>query len=176
MALYGTSREASFVRRINRELIHRIIDIQVLVYKRNLDDTQVNIYEETDFNVYDIPKLIHCLVNLDPQQWNMEEFGSDVIQNVSFAFLKDDLIDSDAHVEVGDIIEYKSRFFEIDNIEDNQTFVGKDPANWFGGSSHGYDISIVCQGHLVRQSKLNIVQNRFGTSANISNSKLPKNI
>jgi hypothetical protein len=176
MALYGSAGDASFIRHINRELLHRIIDIRVLVYTRNLNSTQVNIYEETDFTVYDSPKLIHCLVDLGNQQSNTDDFGIDMSQEVSFAFLKDDLIDDDVVVHIGDIIEYKSRFFEIDNIEDNQTFMGRDPDNWSGGDTHGYDISIICQGHLTRQSKLNIIPTRFGNSVNIQNSKLPKNV
>ena len=46
MALYGSDRDASLFRLINREVIHNIIDTEVLIYKIDLASTRTNIYDE----------------------------------------------------------------------------------------------------------------------------------
>ena len=176
MALFGGQRDISLFRSVNKELIHRIIDTEVLVYKLNLVATNTNLYDETDNKVYDAPTLIPCLANVDDQQWSSEDYGSDNTQNATFAFLRDDLVELNIPIEIGDTLEYRSRFFEIDGIVENQNFAGKNPDNWFGGDSHGYNVSIICQAHMTRQSKLNIVKTRFGNSETIKNKTLPKNL
>ena len=176
MALYGGQRDVSLFRSLNKELLHRVIDTEVLVYKLNLNAATTNLYEESDNKVYNEAKLVHCLVTVDDQAWSSEEYGSDVSQTSTFAFLRDDLVDKSLPVEIGDVIEYHSRFFEIDGIVENQVVAGKDPSDWFGGDTHGYSVSIICQTHMTRQSKVNIVKTRFGNSSTIKNSTLPSNL
>ena len=176
MALFGSARDASLFRSVNKELLHRLIDTEVLFYRLDLTATTTNIYDETDSKVYSEAILIHSLVTLEDEQWNTEDYGADLTQNATFAFLRDDLVDFDAHINVGDIIEYRSRFFEIDSVVDNQAVVGKDPDSWFGGSEHGYNVSVICQAHMTRQSKVNVVQTRFGNSVSIKDTQLPPNL
>lgn len=176
MALFGGQRDISLFRGINKELIHRWIDTEVLIYKLDLVSTTTNLYDETDNKVYSEAKLIYCLANVEDQQWNSEDYGSDVTQNSTFAFLRDDLVANNVPVEIGDVIEYRSRFFEIDSIVENQNFVGKNPDNWFGGDSHGYNVSIICNAHMTRQSKVNVVKTRFGNSVSTKDITLPNNL
>jgi hypothetical protein len=176
MALFGGQRDVSLFRSLNKELLHRFIDTEVLVYKLNLNATTTNLYEETDNKIYDSAVLVHTLATVDEQVWTSEDYGTDLTQNAVFAFLKDDLVDKNLPIEIGDILEYRSRFFEIDGVEENQSVVGKFPENWFGGDTHGYSVSIICQTHMTRQSKVNIVKTRFGNSSTIKNSTLPSNL
>lgn len=176
MALFGGQRDVSLFRSLNRELLHRIIDTEVLIYTLNLNATQTNIYEESGGKVYNPPTLLYCLVALENEQWNADDYGSDVTQRVTFAFLRDDLVDNNLPIQVGDVIEYTSKFFEIDSTYDNQYVVGKDPDNAFAGTTHGYNISIVCEAHLTRLSKLNIAKSRFGNSISIKDNTLPNNL
>jgi hypothetical protein len=176
MALFGSARDASLFRSVNKEILHRVIDTEILYYRLDLAATTTNIYDETDAKVYSQAILLHSLITLDNEQWSTEDFGADVTQNGTFAFLRDDLVDFDAHINVGDIIEYRSRFFEIDSVVDNQPVGGKDPDSWFGGDSHGYNVSVICQAHMTRQTKVNIVQTRFGNSVSIKDTQLPPNL
>lgn len=175
-AMFGSKRDVSLFRHLNKELLHKIIDTEVLVYKLNLNSTQTNIYEETDNKVYDEPVLVYSLVSMEDQQWSSEDYGSDVTQAVTFAFLRDDLVDVNIIPQIGDVLEYKSRFFEIDAIVENQAFVGKDPDSAFAGADFGYNVSIVCQTHQTRQSKVNVVKTRFGNSISTKDVTLPKNL
>lgn len=176
MALFGGQRDMSLFRGLNKELIHRLIDTEVLVYKLDLVSTTTNLYDETDSKVYSEAKLLYCLVNVEDQQWTSEDYGSDVTQNSTFAFLRDDLVESSMPIEIGDVIEYRSRFFEIDSIVENQNVVGKNPDNWFGGETHGYNVSVICAAHMTRQSKVNIVKTRFGNSVSTKDNILPSNL
>jgi len=161
MALFGKERDISLFRNINIELLHKIIDTELLLYKINLQNTQVNIYEETTSYIYNSPILIHALISIDEQQWENQDYNADITQSANISFLRDDLIEKDLIVEVGDIIEYMDRFFEIDGIIENQFFTGKNPDNYIGGEEYGYNISINCSVHQTNQSKLNIIETRF---------------
>lgn len=176
MALFGGQRDVSLIRSINKELLHRIIDTEVLIYTLNLNATQTNIYEETNNKIYNPPVLVYCLVTLDNEEWSADDYGMEQSQTGTFSFLRDDLVDNNVPIQVGDIIEYKFRMFEIDSVYDNQYVVGKDPETSFNNTQHGYSVSISCTGHTTRQSKLNIVKTRFGNSVSIKDNTLPNNL
>ena len=176
MAIFGSARDMSLFRSVNKEMLHKYIDTEVLFYKLSLGDTATNIYDETSKKVYSTPLLIFSIVTLEEQAWSSDDYGMDLMQNASFGFLRDDLVDNNLVPQIGDVLEYKSGFYEIDTFKENQFVAGKDPDNWFGGSSHGYNVSIICDAHLTRQSKLNIVETRFGNSVTTKNSTLPNNV
>ena len=46
MALFGSARDASLIRSINRELINEFIDTEIAFYKLNLEAVQPNIYDD----------------------------------------------------------------------------------------------------------------------------------
>lgn len=179
MAQFGSERDMGLFKSINKELIHKYIDTTVLIYKLNLDSTTTNIYDEADKKNYYAPVLVPSIITIDDQVWSSEDYGSDVTQPGTFAFLRDDLVEINLLPEIGDILEYRSRFFEIDAYVDNQNIAGKDPDNWFGDASvngsYGFNLSITFNAHMTRQSKLNIVKNRFGNSISTKNTKLPNN-
>ena len=58
MALFGSARDASLVRTVNRELINNFIDTEVAFYKLSLEDTRANMYDEADNKVYFSPMRI----------------------------------------------------------------------------------------------------------------------
>ena len=176
MAIFGSARDMSLFRSVNKEMLHKYIDTEVLFYKLSLGDTATNIYDETSKKVYSTPVLIFSIITLEEQAWSSDDYGMDLMQNATFGFLRDDLVDNNLVPQIGDVLEYKSGFYEIDTFKENQFVAGKDPDNWFGGSSHGYNVSIICDAHLTRQSKLNIVETRFGNSVTTKNSTLPNNV
>ena len=176
MAIFASARDMSLFRSVNKEMLHKYIDTEVLFYKLSLGDTATNIYDETSKKVYSTPVLIFSIVTLEEQAWSSDDYGMDLMQNATFGFLRDDLVDNNLVPQIGDVLEYKSGFYEIDTFKENQFVAGKDPDNWFGGSSHGYNVSIICDAHLTRQSKLNIVETRFGNSVTTKNSTLPNNV
>ena len=92
MALFGKSRDISLFHSLNNELLKDIIQTEIAYYKFALEQTNVNVYGEAPGKNYYEPMKIACLINRDDQAWSSDNFGSDVNQNISFSFLKNELI------------------------------------------------------------------------------------
>jgi len=183
MALYGEARDISFFRHINRELMANIISQQCVYYKFDLGETKVNIYgEESGGKYYHPPVLLNCLIERDSQQYPESDLGINFNWNITFKFLRDDLLDRNINFnkdwqfastyganlvpEVGDIILYNQGYYEVDSTNANQYFVGKNPAYDYKDSTgtnilnetdladFGSSISIICNTHYVPADKL----------------------
>jgi len=183
MALYGEARDISFFRHINRELMANIISQQCVYYKFDLGETKVNIYgEASGGKYYHPPVLLNCLIERDSQQYPESDLGINFNWNITFKFLRDDLLDRNINFnkdwqfastyganlvpEVGDIILYNQGYYEVDSTNANQYFVGKNPAYDYKDSTgtnilnetdladFGSSISIICNTHYVPADKL----------------------
>lgn len=168
MALFGSSRDISMFRKVNRELLGDIITQQIAYYKYNLNQTRVNMYGENVEGKYYIgPVLLNCLIERNDQAFPTSDLGPDLIWGIKTAFLRDDLVEANVVPQVGDIIMYQEGYFEVDNIISNQQFVGKDPDYPYsvnplnpGLGNFGYNVSIVCEAHYVPQDKVSITKAR----------------
>lgn len=165
MALFGSSRDLSMFAKVNNELLDNIIQQEVDFYQINLDNTKTNIYGEAPENkVYNSPIRLTCLIERGDQTFNVDDqFGSDATQTYTFKFLHRRLVELNLWPEVGDLIENRGNFYEIDNINENQFVAGKDadfPKNV--GSEYGESWSIICAAHYTRVSKLQIIESRGG--------------
>ena len=169
MALFGSSRDVSFIRKMNRELIGNIISQECAFYKYKLKDTITNIYgEASKGRIYNNPVLLNALITIGDNTSPTSDLGVNFDWPMSFAFLRDDLVDADVHPEVGDIILYQESYWEVDNAGSTQFFAGKDPnfPNSInplnpGLDQFGYNVSIVCECHYVPSDKLNLIKSRL---------------
>jgi hypothetical protein len=199
MALYGEARDISMFRYVNRELMHNIISQECVLYKFNLDETKVNVYGEASSNkYYNRPVILYCLIETPDQNFPVSDLGVDFGWKPTFRFLKDDLLKptypnngvsqndnpygANIVPQVGDIIMYQKGYFEIDNVDMTQFFVGKDPDYPFDDSlgqnvpaapqninplpetdlnRFGYNVSVICQTHYVPADKVQITLERF---------------
>ena len=169
MALFGSARDISMFRYVNRELLGDIITQQIAYYKYNLNQTRVNMYGENVEGKYYIgPVLLNCLIERNDQAFPTSDLGPDLVWGIKTAFLRDDLVAANVVPQVGDIIMYQEGYFEVDNIISNQQFVGKDPDYPYsinplnpGLENFGYNVSIVCEAHYVPQDKVNITKARM---------------
>ena len=169
MALFGSSRDISMFRKVNRELLGDIITQQLAVYKYVLDKTKVNMYgEASGGKFFDGPILLNALINIENKTDGTSEFGVDFGWSIKVAFLKDDLIDANLVVEIGDVLLYQESYFEVDVATDTQYFVGKDPQYPYntnplnpGLDQFGYNVSLVCEAHYVPADRVNIIKQRL---------------
>ena len=117
MALFGSIRDASLFRHLNRELLGDIITQQCAVYKLKIAETRVNIYGEVaGARYYHEPVLLNCLIDRGEMEQPTSDFGVDYSREVEFKFIRDDLVDSTVVPEVGDIILYYQDYFEVDTV------------------------------------------------------------
>lgn len=157
MALYGGQRDIALFRNMNRELLRNIITQEVAYYKIGLQETVTNIYGESSKKVFNDPVLLTCLITRGDQNYSDDDFGPDVKRDVSFAFLRDDLVDLNLIPEDGDIVSWQESFYEIHQIRENQLILGKsEQYNMTNLSNFGSSLSIICDAHLTRAEKVGI--------------------
>ena len=169
MAIFGSIRDASLIRHLNRELLHDVITQQCAVYKLKLAETRVNIYgEAAGARYYHDPILLNCLIDRGEMSQPTDDFGVDYSREVEFKFFRDDLVDSTLVPEVGDIILYYQDYFEIDTVIENQLFAGKDPRFPYnqnplnpGLEGFGMDVSIICKTHYTSADRVQISKERI---------------
>ena len=169
MALFGSSRDISFIRGMNREVMGNVISQQCSFYKYILQKTTVNLYgEASGGRFFDGPVLLNALITVGDNTSPTSDLGVNFDWPVSFAFLRDDLVDANVHPEVGDVILYQESYWEIDNTNITQFFAGKDPEYPYnvnplnpGLDQFGYNVSVTCECHYVTADRLNIIKARL---------------
>lgn len=164
MAIFGSSRDVSTFKGIARELLENVISQQVGYYKYMLGDTAKNVYGEATARYYVGPVLINCLI--ERGEFNAarkESLGPDVNRDATFRFLKDHLVDANIVPEIGDVIMYNELYYEVDNVNQNQLVLGKDPDYAYsdGLNAFGSSFSIILTTHYTSGDKLGINQQRL---------------
>ena len=144
---YFSRRDVRFMNSLNGELMLDIIEQMIVVYKINSDQTKSTIYGEAMNKVYYSGVETSCLVESDPQSTSYEGFGPDVKKGTIFRFHQKLCETKDIYPEIGDIVMWENTFFEISNIVENQFLGGQPEKNY----------SLLCNAHMTRKSKLNIV-------------------
>ena len=167
MALFGGMRDAKFLASINAELLNAIIDTEIEFFKLIVEQSNSNIYGESDSKSYYDSILIPCLITKETKNAVMDDYGHTYTRTAQFAITRDILERASFYPEVGDIIFWDNEYYEIDNVESNQYFVGKNPDTWPNGNTYGYSVSVLCDAHTTRQTPQNIKDIRRGGS-NIS--------
>lgn len=166
MALFGGQRDAKFLAAINSELINAIIDTEIEFYKLVVESSNSNMYGESESKSYYDSILIPCLIAKDDKNSSMDDYGHTYTRSSKFAISRDILVKSDFYPEVGDIVFWDNEYFEVDNVDANQYFTGKNPETWPNGEDHGYSVSIVVDAHATRQTPQGIRDIRFGGNNN----------
>jgi hypothetical protein len=173
MALFGGSRDISLFRTLNRELMGNIISQEVVFYKCDITETKVNMYgEASGGRVFNPPVLLNALIERNDQTSPIQDDEVGFSWPITFKFLRDDLVDANVVPDVGDFIMYQEGYWEIDNTNSNQYFVGKHPDYPYyddngnnplnpGLEEFGYSVSIICAAHYVPADRLNIIRQRL---------------
>lgn len=169
MALYGGSRDISLFRHLNRELLWDIITQQCVYYKFKLEETKVNIYgEAAGSKFYHPPVILNALISRQDQSQTVNEFGVDFDWDIEFRFFRDDVVEANVVPEVGDIIMYQEGYYEVNNVNSNQFFAGKDPDYPYsvnplnpGLENFGSNIAFICQTHYTAADRVQITRERL---------------
>ena len=151
---YFPQRDINTFDRFNKELVgdlvsgkDGVINQTVVVYKVSTYDTETNMYGETaEGKIFKPGVQLACLIAADEQTTTTDEFGPDLQQTGLFSFVRQSLVDISFVLEIGDIIDWNSGYWEISSISENQLIGGQT------GNNH----SVVCDAFLVRISNLNI--------------------
>jgi hypothetical protein len=156
--IFGSSRDFNLLVGINRELLSDIVEQEVLYYKLSLEDTEANLYGEATSKTYWSPLKLNCLITRGDQVVSNDEFGPDMSRDVSFAFLRQDLVDTNMVPEVGDILNWQEDYYEVDTVRENQLFIGRDSSYNLTpyGQQFGSSVSITVDCHITRRERTGI--------------------
>ena len=140
--------------KLNKELVgdlytgkDGVISQKVVIYKVSVYDTEVNMYGETaQGKIYKPGVQVTSLIAADDQITTTDEFGPDLQQSAVFSFVRQSLVDISYVVEIGDIIDWNSGYWEISSISENQ----------LTGGQTDFNHSVVCDAFMLRISSLNI--------------------
>lgn len=163
MALFGTVRDAVMQIGVAHEFVNNVATQQIGYYKVVLPDTQPDVYGEAVVKSYIGPVLLNCLIVRGDFNTVIDSFGPDSRREAGFRFLKVDLEAANVVPETGDIIMYNELYYEVDNTNENQLFLGKDPAYAYseGLNNFGQSFSIILFTHLTTPERLGITQQRL---------------
>jgi hypothetical protein len=173
MALFGSARDVSMFRYVNRELMGNIISQECVYYKVNITETLINMYGEASGGRYfNEPVIFSCLIEVGDQTAPTVNEIVGFNWPVNFRFLRDDLVDANVVPEIGDIIMWQDAYWEVDNENMTQFFMGKDPQYPYTDSNDnnplnpglgyfGYNVSVTCQAHYVPQDRVNLTKARL---------------
>jgi len=163
MALFGTQRDAKFLASINSELINSIIDTEIEFFKLVVEESNSNIYGESTSKTYFDSILIPVVINKEGKTGAMDDYGHSYTRTAQFGISRDIIEKAGFYPEVGDIVKWDAEFYELDNVDANQYFAGKNPETWPNGSDFGYSVSVLGDAHVTRQTPTNIRKMRFGS-------------
>jgi hypothetical protein len=146
---YFSDRDRNLVGQINAELMGDIVQNVVLLYKLVIENVTTNIYgevsQETGKIYYPGVEMTAFIERAD-ENTEGDNFGPDRSQDLVFRFREKMLQTVNFFPEIGDIILFNERYYEINNTIQNQFLAGVPE------KSH----SIICNGHYTRLSKINI--------------------
>jgi len=156
--LFGSNRDFNLLVNINRELLKDIVEQEILYYKFSIKDTEVNIYGEGLVKSFLEPLKLNCLITRGDQVVAVDDFGPDLTRDVQFALLRRDLEDVNVVPEVGDILNWQEDYYVVDNVRENQLFMGRDKSYNLTdyGSQFGTSVSLILETHMTRREQTGI--------------------
>ena len=190
MGLFGSARDISLFRHLNRELLNEIIDTRCDIFKHSIFDSKENLYGEALNKVFKTGVRVAGLIDNGGKEYTSDELGSDYNRTITFSFLRDDLAslwlgdknnlttpnenaqDANIYLEVGDVIFWDGKYCEVDTVSSGQYLFGKNPDTDHNGGTHGSSWSVIAETHQMRKSKINTLENvRAGYNEYVNGSK-----
>lgn len=164
-AMFGRSRDIDMFSNINNELLGQVIEQKVGYYQVILDETPSNLYGENENKTFKGPVLLNCLLERGNTESSNDDFGVDTTRTLTVRFFKPHLIKANVVPNIGDIILWNEDYYEIDNVNENQLVVGKDPDYHYseenGVPDSGISLSIILTCHYTRPERIGLREDRL---------------
>ncbi len=148
---YFSQRDLNLVSQFNAELMGDIVEVLIQVFKISPTETKTNIYGETaaETGKWYMPAIqISSLVERADMTAEYDDFGPSRNQDYVFKMREKMLKQVNFYPEIGDIVLFNDRYYEIDNVVQEQLLGGQPD------KSH----SIICNGHYTKITSLNVLE------------------
>lgn len=149
--MYFGQMDLDFINSINAELMGEIIENIIQIFKISPTETKTNIYGEASAETgkWYLPGIqISALVERPEMTTEYDDFGPSRSQTHLFKMREKMCIQLNFYPEIGDVVLWNDRYYEINNVVQEQLLGGQPD------KSH----SIICNAQYTRLSSLNIVQ------------------
>jgi hypothetical protein len=164
MALFRSNRDIEFFKRLNREVIERIVGENFTYYPISKEFSETNFYGEAVNKYYDSPIDMYGLVKWNQQDITTSKFGQDMVYNLEIFLLKEYLEQIEVVPLEGDGVSYNSQMFEIISVEVPTQFLAKS------GQDIGYKLTCISvRDHVFKPSISASVPARARTSPDSQN-------
>lgn len=148
---YFSQRDLNLVAQFNAELMGDIVEVLVQIFKICPNETKTNIYGETSAETgkWYFPAIqISALVERTDMGAEYDDFGPNRNQDYIFKMREKMLKQLEFYPEIGDVIFFNDRYYEVDNVVQEQLLGGQTD------KSH----SIICNAHYTKYTSLNIME------------------
>jgi hypothetical protein len=148
---YYSPRDLRLVGSINAELMGDIIENLIEIFKICPEQTITNIYGEASAATgkwYEPAIMISTLTERPEMGADYDDFGPSRSQTHIFKLREKACKDLNFYPEIGDIVFWNDRYYEVDNVVQEQLLGGQ------AEKSH----SIIVNTHYTKNSSLNIVK------------------
>lgn len=126
MGIFGKKRDINFFKKINKEVITKIVDQWIYIYNIEVDQG-TNIYGERIDKSYSGPYKISAIVERSDTSLKNDEKGLDTARNIKVNILRESLSDNNISINYNDVVIWDDEYYEIQFIDENQYVFGKDP-------------------------------------------------
>jgi hypothetical protein len=148
---YFSQRDLNLVAQFNAELMGDIVEVVVQIFKIAPNETKTNIYGETaaESGKWYLPAIqISALVERADMAADYDDFGPNRSQDYVFKMREKMLKEVNFYPEIGDIVLFNDRYYELDNVVQEQLLGGQPD------KSH----SIICNSHYTKITSLNVLE------------------
>lgn len=143
---FTSGQDYSLMLHFNKELINTFIDVPVVLYKLNIVNTKKNVYGEGTSKKWYVGVQVPCLVSRQLNTAVKDGQTINIEQTAQFNFLRNELKERNIYPEIGDIIDYNSLYFEVDQTNEIQLVAGQT----------SYNHAIIASAHMTRASGLQL--------------------
>lgn len=110
--LFFSEKELEFIKKINDELINKVISQRILYYK--IENVSSNVYGEVKNKILSQPIEVEALVDIqEKSEQETNIYGVDTKYTIIVYFQKDNIIEKGVDVCVGDYVKYGNILYEI---------------------------------------------------------------
>jgi hypothetical protein len=148
---YFSQRDLNMINSLNGELMGDIIENIVDIFKISPSETKTNIYGETaaETGKWYFPAIkISALVERADMATSYDDFGPNRNQDYVFKMREKMMRQLEFYPEIGDIIFFNDRYYEVNSVISEQLLGGQSDKNH----------SIICNAHYTRYTSLNILE------------------
>ena len=148
---YFSTRDLNMINSLNGELMGNIIENIIDIFKISPSETKTNIYGETaaETGKWYFPAIkISALVERADMATSYDDFGPNRNQDYVFKMREKMMRQLEFYPEIGDIIFYNDRYYEVNSVISEQLLGGQSDKNH----------SIICNAHYTRYTSLNILE------------------